>query len=90
MEGAGISSKAFQGSETETRNLLEERTKTVFQRGVIYLPSRQINDFLPIWVLIFDLLATSLIRYCLKRRSANNIEREERGHHLVFEPRKGM
>ena len=42
--------KALQGSETETGELLEGRNRIVFPRqGVIHLPYRQINDFLPFW-----------------------------------------
>ena len=46
MKGTMSAQKAFQGSQTETKELLEEWKRIVFPRcGVIDLPSRQTNDF---------------------------------------------
>ena len=60
LKGVRSAQKTLQGSETETTELLEERKRIVFpwQRlGVIYLPYRQINDFLPFCPpLIFECL----------------------------------
>ena len=47
MKAAVSAQKALQGSETETRELLEEQMRIVFpHQGVIDLPHRQINEFL--------------------------------------------
>ena len=39
----------LQGSETETRELLGGTEESLSPTGVIDLPSRQTNDFLPMW-----------------------------------------
>ena len=47
MKGVVSAQKALQGSEIQTRELLEERERIGFPRqGVIDLPSKQINNFL--------------------------------------------
>ena len=45
LKGALSAQKAFQGSETETRELLGGTEEVFPQWGVINLPSWQINDF---------------------------------------------
>ena len=46
LKGTMSAQKAFHGSETESRELLEERKRIVFpRRGVIDLHSKQINYF---------------------------------------------
>ena len=50
LKGTVSAQKTLQGSETETRELLEEQKRIVLPRqGVIDLPYRQIKDFLPFW-----------------------------------------
>ena len=50
LKGIVSAQKALQESEKDTRELLEERKRIVFLwQGVIDLPYRQINDFLPFW-----------------------------------------
>ena len=48
MNSAVSSQKAFQGFETEMRELLRgaEEISVFLRRGIIGLPSRQMNDFL--------------------------------------------